>query len=96
MHLARLRVQAGHHVFDRAVLAARIHGLKNEQQGIAGVGIQQVLPVTHFFDVCGEQGVIFLFGLVKSGNAGGPLLKVDAGAFANTEWFGVNFHFSCL
>src|SRR5713226_45906 len=32
MHVAALRIHAGHHVFDRAVLAGGVHALKNQQQ----------------------------------------------------------------
>src|SRR5664279_1296113 len=34
-HLTALRIYAGHHVLDGAVLARRVHGLENQQQGMA-------------------------------------------------------------
>ncbi len=33
--LAALRVDAGHHMLDGAVFAGRVHGLENQQDGIA-------------------------------------------------------------
>ena len=42
-HLAALRIDAGHHVLDGAVLAGRIHRLKNQQHGIAVGGVEKLL-----------------------------------------------------
>ena len=42
-HLHALGVQAGHHMFDGAVLAGGVHGLQNEDQSFAAVGIKGVL-----------------------------------------------------
>ena len=41
--LAALRIDARHHVLDRAVLAGRVHGLKDHQQRPGIVGIEQLL-----------------------------------------------------
>ena len=42
-YLAALRIDAGHDVLDRAVLAGRVHGLEDQQQGIGVRGVQQLL-----------------------------------------------------
>ena len=42
-HLAALRIDAGHDVLDRAVLAGRVHRLKDQQQGPAILGVEHVL-----------------------------------------------------
>ena len=42
-HLAALRVDAGHHMLDGAVLSRRIHRLKDEQHRIAVGRIMQFL-----------------------------------------------------
>ena len=34
-YLAALRIDAGHHVLDGAVLSGRVHGLKDQQHRIA-------------------------------------------------------------
>ena len=47
-HLHALGVQAGHHMFDGAVLAGGVHGLQNEDQSFAAVGIKGVLQSGHF------------------------------------------------
>ena len=42
-HLAALGVDAGHHVPDGAVFSRRIHGLKNQQEGVAIGCIEKLL-----------------------------------------------------
>ena len=42
-NLAALRIDAGHHVPDSAILAAGVHPLKNQQQRIAVGRVVQVL-----------------------------------------------------
>jgi hypothetical protein len=41
--LAALRIDAGHHVPDGAVLSRRVHGLKNQKKGIAVGCVVQLL-----------------------------------------------------
>src|SRR5204863_7725101 len=42
-YLAALRVHAGHDVLDRAILTGRVHRLEDDQDGVAVVGVEQVL-----------------------------------------------------
>src|SRR5262249_52806575 len=42
-YLATLRIDPGHDVLDRAVLPRRVHGLEDEQDGPAVLGIEHVL-----------------------------------------------------
>ena len=42
-HLAALRIDAGHHVPDGAVLSCRIHRLKDQQDGIAIGRVEKLL-----------------------------------------------------
>ena len=44
-HLAALRIHAGHDVLDGAVLAGGIHGLEDQQQRPAVLGIEFVLQL---------------------------------------------------
>src|ERR1700751_2262554 len=41
--LATLRINSGHYVFDRAIFSSRIHRLKDQKQGLAGAGVQDIL-----------------------------------------------------
>ena len=71
-HLAALRIDAGHDVLDRAVLARGVHRLKNQQQRITIVRVEQILVLAHFLDVGGEQFFVmlvrFVNGLTLVGN----------------------------
>jgi hypothetical protein len=49
--LAALRVDPRHHVLDGAVLAGGIHRLKDQQQRVAVVRVQHVLPPRQPIDV---------------------------------------------
>ena len=42
-HLAALRIDPGHHVLDGAVLSGGIHRLKDQQDGVAVGGVEQLL-----------------------------------------------------
>ena len=39
-HLATLRIDAGHDVFDGAVFACGVHGLKDQENGVTVIGIE--------------------------------------------------------
>src|ERR1700675_1534087 len=59
--LASLRIDAGHHVFDRAILPGRIHRLKNHQQAPSILRVKSVLQLRHLMDAALEKlGSIFL------------------------------------
>ena len=64
-HLATLRIDARHDVPDRAVLTSGIHGLKNEEYGIAVVRIVHLLQLVQLLGVLVEKGAIGFLGLVK-------------------------------
>ena len=55
MHLAALRIDAGHHVFDDAVLAGGIHALEHQQHRPLAVGEQPLLPIGKLGDAFGED-----------------------------------------
>ena len=59
-HLATLRIDTGHYMFDRAVLAGGIHRLKDQQHGITVGGVEEILQFAHLFDV-GPQHFFQLF-----------------------------------
>src|SRR5262245_8708684 len=45
MHLRALRIDARHHVFNHVVLPCRVHPLKDEQHGVAIVGVEARLQL---------------------------------------------------
>ena len=91
-HLAALRIDAGHDVLDRAVLARRVHRLKNQQQRIAVVRVEQILPLAQVLDVRGEQFLVMLVRFVKRLDLGWQLFEPNLPAFADAEFFGGDFH----
>ena len=48
--LAALRIDAGHDVLDRAVLARGVHGLEDEQHGPAVLRVEHVLQLGQSLD----------------------------------------------
>ena len=83
--LAALRIDARHHVLDGAVFAGRVHGLKNQQQRVAIVGVQQILLLAQFFDVFAEELRILLLRAINRLPLGGPLAEIDLLAGANAK-----------
>ena len=55
--LAALRIEALHHVADRAVLAGGVHALQHQQQRAAVLGVEPVAQVVQFGDVFVEFGL---------------------------------------
>ena len=49
--LAALRIEAFHHVADRAVLAGRVHALQHHQQRAAVLGVEPIAEVAEDGDV---------------------------------------------
>ena len=85
-HLAPLRIDAGHDVFDRAVFASRVHRLEDQQQGPAVLGVKDVLLFRQPRNAALEEfrGV----ALVQLQAAGVPrieVLEAEAFAFGDTE-----------
>ena len=74
-HLTSLRVDPGHDVLDDAVLAGGIHGLKDQQQRVAVVRVEQVLPVGQLLDVIREERAVVLLRVVEGRDARPPFLR---------------------
>ena len=55
--LAALRIEALHHVADRAVLAGRVHALQHQQQRAAIFGVEAVAEIVELGDVLIELGL---------------------------------------
>ena len=93
-HLHALGVQAGHHMFDGAVLAGGVHGLQNEDQSFAAVGIKGVLQSGHFLQVFGGLCQNFLF-VDPVGLAVGSQF-VQSALAAAVKTIGIRFHSGAL
>ena len=65
MHFAALRVDPGHHVLDRAVLAAGIHRLEDREHRPAVIGVEHFLQVGEALDVIGEHRLRLLLADVE-------------------------------
>ena len=55
VHLATLRIDAGHDVLDYAVLAGGVHGLQHDQHGPAPVRIEPLLQFRQPADAVGKD-----------------------------------------
>ena len=77
---------------DGAVLAGRVHGLKNQQHGIAVRRIQQLLLRAERLDVLAQQVLVVLAGPVCRGHPGRPFLEIDLIAFAYPKLAGIDVH----
>src|SRR5438552_9027688 len=83
--LAALRVHAGHHVLDHAVLARGVHGLEDDQQGAAVRGVKHVLQRSEILGVPPEQLLIMLVGLVERPDEGRPLVELHVRGACNVR-----------
>jgi hypothetical protein len=61
--LAALRVDAGHHVLDGAVLAGGVHGLEDQQDGMRIGGVELFLRYAQGVQVFGQQLLGELFAI---------------------------------
>ena len=55
--LATLRIDAGEDVADGAVFAGAIHALKDDEQGLGLIGVEDVLEVGELFAMRGEESL---------------------------------------
>jgi hypothetical protein len=91
-HLATLRIDAGHHVLDRAVFASSVHGLENQEHGIRVVSIQAILQLAEFFDLPVQQFLLLVLGFNEGRNSRWPLPQIDRGSFLDAELIRIDPH----
>ncbi len=91
-HLAALRIDAGHDVLDGAVLSGGVHGLKNQQQCIAVVGVEETLQLAEFLNLVVETLLVLFLRGVQCLHPGWPLIEIDLCPFPYLEIFGLNIH----
>jgi hypothetical protein len=77
--LAALRVDSGHDVLDRAVLAGGVHGLEDQEHGPAILGVEHVLELGEERDPLLQRllGRRLVLGLQPRGVAGIDLLEPE-------------------
>ena len=80
-HLTALGIDAGHHMTDRAILACRIHRLKNQQHRIAVGCVVQALQFTQLLNMFFKELLILLLRLVNGLHQCRPLIEVDPFTF---------------
>ena len=90
--LAALRIDARHHVLDRAVLAGRVHRLKDQQHGIAVGGVEQLLLRAQMGNMVFQEIVILLLRVVCGLHLRRPFREIDVGALEDAKILGIDFH----
>ena len=76
-NLTAFRIDSGHDVTDGAVLAGRVHPLKNQQQGVAAGCVIDALSRAQRLNVFFEGFLIFLLRFAKGLHKGRPLTEFD-------------------
>ena len=84
-HLAALRIDPGHDVPDGAVLAGRVHPLKDQQQGVAARRVVKALQRAQRVNVFSQELVILLLRRVDRLHACRPLSEDDLFSGPYTE-----------
>jgi hypothetical protein len=89
--MATLRIHSGHNVFDGAILAGRVHRLKQQKHAPLVLGVKLILQFREGQNSRGERffgsGLVFLLGEFK-GIAWVDILKSKILPFADAEWLG--------
>ena len=90
--MTALRVNAAHDVLDGPVLAGSVHRLKDEQQRLLVLSVQNILQFAHLCYILFKVfHRLFFIGII-AGEVGQMVCQINFRAFGNTEFFG--FHFS--
>ena len=84
-HLAALRIDPGHHVLDGAVFSGRIHGLKDQQDGIAVGCVEKLLLRAQLRNVLSQELLVLLLRLVHGIDHRRPLLEIDLVSFPHPK-----------
>ena len=71
MHLAALRIDAGHHVLDDAVLAGGVHALQHDQHRPLVVRVEPLLQFGEPLDVVGQHRLGFVLVEIETAGVGG-------------------------
>ena len=91
-HLAAFGIDPGHDVPDGAVLAASVHPLKNQQQGIVVGRIMKMLECVELFHVFFQKLLIPFLRLEEGLHLRRPLFEFELFSGPYTEILGIDFH----
>ena len=87
VNVTTLWVDAGHNVLDHAILAGGIHGLKDDQDGPAILGVEFLLQVVEDAFAGFEYLLSVLLALDASGAGGVPILQAKFLSLSDAERF---------
>jgi len=91
-NLAALRVNSGHHMFDRAIFPRRIHRLEDHQQRVRVGGVQKLLQRAQLIDMLSQQLSVLLLRLVNRLHHCRPFAQVDGFALADPKVLDADLH----
>src|SRR5271170_1723300 len=80
-----LRIDAGHHMTDRAILTRRVGSLKDEQYRVTIGGVMEMLHLAEPGDMLFQQALVLLFGFVDGVDLRRPLFEIDLVALAHSK-----------
>ena len=84
-HLAALRIDAGHHVPDGAVLSGRVHRLKDQQDGMAVGRVEKLLLRAQLRNMVSQKFLVLLFRFVHGIDHRRPFLEIDLISLPHTK-----------
>ena len=84
-----LRVDAAHDVLDRAVFTGGVHGLEDEQETMAILGIHLLLEFVDFFLVFANQGIVVFVVVIDVFHLGLCLGEFEWAAIWDAERFDI-------
>ena len=90
--LASLRIDTRHHVFDCAVFAGGVHCLKNQEEGISIVRVEQTLQLAQFFDLASKEFAVIRLRFVERLRFPRTFAQAPARTREEAEFFQVHFH----
>ena len=91
--LDALGVHAGHDVLDGGVLAGGVHGLEDEQHGVAVLRVHFLLEVVDLRAELGDEFLVVSIVPVEALDFGLRLLDAEVFAFGDSEVFEIELEF---
>lgn len=90
-HPASLRIDAGHHIFDGAILSGGVHRLENQQHCIT-VECAELLLLAQLMNLLSENLLILFLWLISRLHQRQPLFELALFPPRHTEIFDIYFH----
>ena len=92
-YLAALRINPRHHILDDTILSRGVHGLKDQQDGIAVGSVEKLLLRAQLTNMLSQQFLIILLRLIDGLYVRWPFPEIDIVSFSHPKIFGIYFHF---